>query len=640
MLRQIRGATRGWVSGVILFILAGCFVLFLGSGNNTIFDAFLHPVGANDVASVGGQSITPRQLDREIDLTVRRLRSNGQQVSRKDIVDRGLHLRLLETLIERRALAALTASLGVTPSDKQVANAIRDTHIADNPLTGSFDRGQYLQFLSQVQYSQPEFEREQRNDIAAGMLMDALTTGTRAPSSFGALALAYDSERRTISIAQAPPTLAGAIAPPTDAQLLDFYHQYTEALRTPEYRTLTLVFARPADFAARITVPEERVRQEFNARAAALTRPEKRSFVQISAPDQARAQQAATRMAHGEAPDAVAHSLGLQVVNVTDQPRTGLADANIADAVFAMANGAAPAAVRATLSPWAAVKLQSITAAVAPNYDEQKDALRTAIANSEAADALNDAMGGFDTARAGGASVADAAQANHLTVVQVPAVDARGLTPQGQPAEGLVDQDKLVQAAFATNEGEASEFTPLGDGGYALLTVTHIRPASVRPLAEVHDQLIQVWTARQRAQRLQAIGDQVKEAVAQGQNFATAAQAHHLQVTTRSQQLDRQMAERLQQFGGEIFSASAGDVVVFIRPDNGFLAVGIVEDITHADPAQMPQVVEQNRDQMQRQIAQSMVEVIASEAVTRGKPRRNEAVLQQQFAPSDQNAQQ
>ncbi|MES1201049.1 MAG: SurA N-terminal domain-containing protein [Pseudomonadota bacterium] len=634
MLRQIRGATRGWISGVILFILAACFVIFLGAGNTTIFDSILHPASKNDVATVAGTEITPAQLDRELNLTLTRMRNNGQDANRQDAIRQNVHLRLLENLIQRHALAAMAKRLGIYASDRQIADAIRKIPAMQNQMTGAFDRQAYERILQESRYTEAEFENEQRDDSAIGMLTEALTVGSRAPASFGKLVLAYTSERRIVTIAQAPMTLVANVPAPTDAQLHDFYQQNLQALRTPEYRALTLVFARPADFQARVDVPEDRLRQVFQSRVASFTTPEKRSFVQISAPSQDQAQRAATRMAHGETPEAVAHALGLQVVTINDQAQSSAADANVATAVFAMRQGAAPAAVQGLLTPWAAVKLVSITPGHAPTFEEQRDHIRDEIVRSEARDQMQDALDGFDTARSAGSSVTDAARANHLDVVAVPAVDARGQTPDGPPAAALVDQAKLIQAAFATQAGEASDFISLGDGASALVAVDHITPASTRPFDTVKAQLAQLWTFQQRGQRLNAIVNEVKDAVAHGQSFATVARAHGLQLVATSQTINRQNVQQIpaRALPGLLFDARPGDVVSDMRTDGAALLLAQVEDIQRTDPATAPQAVEQARQQLTQAVGQSVLEAVVNEAVTQAKVTRNEAVLRETFS--------
>src|SRR5262249_25191172 len=153
------------------------------------------------------------------------------------------------------------------------------------------------------------------------MLMQSLTAGVRPPSSFTSLFIAFETERRTISLAEISAAQAGAIAAPTDQQIQTFYQEHREQLRTPEYRALTLIYARANDFAARVQVSDQRLHDEFQRRSASLSEPERRTFVQISAPDEAKARTAAQRLAAGEDPDAVAHSLQLQVVRYNDSVR-------------------------------------------------------------------------------------------------------------------------------------------------------------------------------------------------------------------------------------------------------------------------------------------------------------------------------
>src|SRR5262249_25464095 len=145
--------------------------------------------------------------------------------------------------------------------------------------------------------------------------------GVRAPASFGKLALAFESETRVISMAEAPAAIIGAIAPPTDAQIQQFYQENAAALRTPEYRALTLVYARAGDFAARINIPEDQLRQEFERRRPSLAQPEKRTFIRLAAQNEQQAHDAAARIARGEAPDAVAHALNIQIVRSENEQR-------------------------------------------------------------------------------------------------------------------------------------------------------------------------------------------------------------------------------------------------------------------------------------------------------------------------------
>jgi len=635
MLLQFRKLSRGAAAAIILGLVGLAMVLFLVPAGG------INPSPTSTVATVDGREITPTQLSRELDLTLRAQRNNGENITQEEAVASGLHTRLLESMVGRNALFAYAEKRGVSASDAQVAEYIRGIPSVVNPISGAFDQAAYDQFLSQMQYSRPEFEGDVRSEITTQMLMSALVAGVRAPSSYGALAFAYQTETRVVSIADAPASVAGSIPAPNEVQLQTLWEESQEQLRIPEFRALTLVFARPEDFMARINVPEQRLRDEFDARSASLTQPEKRSYVRLVAQTEAQATDAAARINRGEAPEAVATALGMQITRGAEQARSEVPDTRVAEAVFTQARGQARA-VQGQLIPWAVVRVDAITAAVAPTFAAQRDEIRNAIAAEEAADLLNAAIGTFEDARAGGLSVADAARQSGLSIVSVPSVEAGGRAPDGRPIEMFAEQEDLLAVAFETPEGEASDFMPI-ENVDVLVAVDRIIPASVRPLSEVRDQLVQVYSARELGRRLRERGNQVVEGVRGGQTFAQAARANGFTIRVSSQPLDRQRAAQLPARGlpTQIFAATEGAVVTDMRADQPGILVVQVESINRVDPATAPQVVEAARAQLEEGIGASFSEALQAEVVAGANIRRNEDQLARMFpaAPGDEQAQ-
>ena len=632
MLLQMRNFSRSWVAIGLIVILAATFVLFLGNGQS-ILDT-LQVSGANYVAKVGGRQITPTQLDREIDLYLRQMRNQNNTVTRAEAIETGQHLQRLESLIARAALASYADKLGVSASNVQVGNRIREIPAVQNALSGSFDEAAYDQFLNGAKYSRPEFEAEIRNGLTADMLMEALTVGSRAPSSFGALLLAFESERRVVSIAEAPAALAGQVPQPNEAQIAVFYEESAAQLQVPEYRVLTLVRAHPQDFLARVSVPEERLRAEFESRRGALTTPERRSFVRLAASSEAQARDAVARLARGEAPEAAARALGVPLTQGAQQTREQIADSLIAEAVFTMTANMPARAVRGQLTPWAVVKVTAVTPAVLPVFASVREQLRQEIALEQAGELLSAAIGSFEEARAGGASLAEAARATGLPTTTLPPIDAQGRTQQGQQIEALPAD--LVEMAFETPEGEASDFMPLGDAD-VVIAVDRVLPSATRALEDVRPQLIAAWIARERAIRLRALGAEIAAAVAGGQSFAAAVRARRMNMIVSSRETDRRGAAQIpaRQLAPLIFSAREGEVLSDLRADGGALLVTIVERIQRADPAQSPELVEAGRTQMQQALDQSVGEAIQGEIIARGQAQRNNRLIQQRYSSAN-----
>ncbi len=635
MLAQLRALTRGWIARILLGVvaLAMAITLFQGDFVRGVTGLF-NPSG---VADVGGQSITPRQFQREFDLFLRGQQRQGQTIARPDAIEAGLHLRLLDSMIQRRAMHHFAREAGVAVSDAQVAEALREIPAATDPITGRFNREAYFSFLNEVGYTPGEFETEMREDLAAGQLMQAATGGLRAPSSYGALILAFQSERRTVSVAEVTQARVGQIPAPTEPQVQAFYEDNAEAFKVPEFRALTIVLARPADFIARVSVPDERLREEFDRRSAALTQPERRTYVQLSSPDEAKARAAAQRLAAGEDPEAIARALGVTLLRQENKARNEVADSAVADAVFALAPGAAPQSVRGALTPFAAIRLESVTAAQTPRFEELRDTLRQEIALDEAAALMDTAIEAFDEARGAGGSLADAARAQGLAALIVPAVSAEGRGPDGAPIEAAAAAPALIEAAFETQEGEATDFMPLGEGVDGLVQVDRVIAETTRPLAEVRDQVIAGWTARERGRLMREIGDEIVAAVRGGQSFAAAAAAARVPVAAASQTLDRQTASRIpdRQLAQLVFSGQNGDVNLGLRQGAQALLLVHIESIERADLAQNRAAAENLRQQAQEQLTQSLIEAIEADAVRAARPRRNETLINQLF-PTDQ----
>ncbi len=630
MLTQMRSFTRSWVSYVLLFILAALFVLFLGNGQS-LLDTLQYQ-GANYVAKGNGFVITPPQLARELDLTLRSQRNQGQDISQAQAIEAGVHRQLLDGMVGRNAMRVYAERLGISASNVQVAERIRSIPAVLNPVSGAFDEESYQRFLGELRYTQTEFENDVRGDLTTQMLLEALLAGARAPSSFGAMALTYGSETRVVSIAEAPGQAIGAIPAPTQEQLQQLYEESQEQFRIPEYRALTLAYARPRDFLSRVSVPEERLSEELESRRAALTQPERRTYVRITAQSEPQANDAAARLARGEAPNAVAAALGVQVTRGENQSRTEVPDARVAEAVFSTQARSAPRVVRGQLTPWAVVRVESVTAPVQPNLTAVREELRQAIALDEAGELLNDAVAVFEDARGGGASLADAARQAGLTVVAIAAVDAHGHDQSDAQVQAFVGNEDLVEAAFETSEGESSDFLPAGDAD-VVIGVDRIIPSSIRPLEEVRVQLAQAWVIRERGRRLRELGANVVEAVRGGQSFSAAARAQRFTMVVSSRPLDREAASQIPARGlpAQVFAAREGDVLSDVRVDGGSALVAIVERIDRVDPGEQPQEVEANRQRMQQSLSASFAQAVQGQVVSSVRADRNERLLDQLY---------
>src|SRR3546814_13925945 len=118
------------------------------------------------------------------------------------------------------------------------------------------------------------------------------------------------------------------------------------------------------------------------------------------------------------------------------------------------------------------------------------------------------------------------AQSLNLPLREIPAIDARGRTPEGALVEGLPSIDEFLPVLDRTPPGETTSLTETLDGDYFMLRVDSETPAEKKPLAEVRDQVVEMWRAPERARLAEEKANAPADRGRGGDAIAALATAH------------------------------------------------------------------------------------------------------------------
>lgn len=622
MLTFFRQLAKSPVATVLILLLAGAFAIW---GINDVF----RPVQRDAVAYGDGVTVSSVEYNRAVERALNQARQeSGQFLTKQEAHEQGLTAQVLSRLISQKAIDRIAERAGVETPDKMVADAIRTDEAFKNPVTGAFDAETYRSLLQQNGLSEREYEDGLRGGLMRRQVISATAAGVRAPTSIADFIVAFQSERRVVTVTDVPPTIVGQVPAPTDADLQKLYDESKANLKTPEFRKLTLILARNADFEAKVEVPEDKIKAAYEFEKDKRGTPETRSFVQITATSQAAAAQAAKRLAAGEDPAAVAKAVGGSAVPFDQTARSAVPDAIIANAVFGAQQGQTVGPIQGKLA-WVAAKIITVTPGNAPSYEQLKLELRANLARDEGMTLLNQATKAYDDAVAGGQTPEEAAKASGLVVEVVAAVDAQGRDDQGQPVVALTGAKDMLETAFATAQNEVSDFTPLGEAGYARVRVDAVTPEGLVPFAKVKDQLASVWRSREISKRMEAVVTRIKAAVAGGKTFTAAVQAEKLRVGAKSETITRQQAGQgpAAQLGGAIFAAAKGDIVSAPIQGAPVLLIAQVEDILRDDPKTRPDLVDAARTQATELLTNDVLDTLQRAAVSSAAVKQNDKLI-------------
>jgi len=614
MITMFRALANTWVARILLGILA---IAFVGWGiNGTRQTARFN----NMVVSAGSHTISPDVFKRYFQNALQDAEKRaGQQVTNIDAVQHGFDIQLLQALASDEAFAELTSRMGVRPAPSLIIDELRKQPDFFDPITGKFDQNAYRQTVFQLGMTTDQFESQKRDEIARDQLATGLAAGMKAPRTLGAIIADFELESRTLTYFTLDQHNVDQPGLPTDAQLQDFMKQNSSALMEPEVRTLTVVRFSPKLMAANMPVDPAALQKAYDFKKDSLSTPEKRSLIEVPVRDAATAATVAKRIGAGEAPEAVAKSLGVQPISYADAIKSAVADPKVGEAAFGLKQGQTSGPIQSDLSGYAVVKVSSITPGKTPTLDELRAQLEPQVKLDAAKRKAYEAVQKFDDAHGGGANIIDAASKAGMAAETIGPITAQGTDLNKKPVDGL--SPKLLKDAFTQSQGGEVDDEDDGNGEYFSMRVDKVTPPALPALADVKGQLIQAYMIQEMLKRLHAKADELTAAIKKGESMDAAAASVKAQIG-HAVDITRQGMAQNKALGGEllqkIFEAKQGEIFNG-QTSQVQVMVAHVDAVAPAAAGVSAAMVLAQRNQLSEQLFQDLGELAREAAKNRVK---------------------
>ena len=515
MLDAMRRNASGWVAKVLIGLLVASFAVW---GINDIFTGF----GGDTVATVGDEKIDAiafqRELRAEMDQFGQRL---GQPVTLEMAQRFGIDRAALSRLMSLAALDGATRQMGLTVGDDTVGNDIV-TDPALQSVFGTFDRDLFRQALQNQGVTEERFVEQRRKYLARRQLIGIIDSGVAAPDAMIAAVGNYQEQTRTVGYVILPPSLVADVGEPDEETVQSVYQAGASAFTLPETRDFTIMVLEPEDITHTVTIADDELAAAFEQRRGDYDKPERRDVVQMPFGTEEAAREAHEKLVAGTPVSEIVAGLGLTSADT----ETGMVARNqflseeVAAVAFSTAKGEFSEPVRGPLG-WAIVQVRDIEPGKLVEFDAVKDELRAALELELARDQVYDIQNAIEDARAGGASLEDAAQTHNLTVRQIAGVTADGKTRTGDAVE-LPDLPNLLRVVYETGIGDAAP-PQHTDDGYYWVQVDEIDPPHLKPLEEVREEVVKLWREQTRDAALIELAETLGERANKGESFAAIA---------------------------------------------------------------------------------------------------------------------
>jgi peptidyl-prolyl cis-trans isomerase D len=524
MMDRMRIASQSWVGRGIMAIVLGFIIVSFGFwGIGDIFRGF----NANELAQIGSTKISVDTFRNAYQSELQRMEQQAKRgITNEEARRIGLDRQVLARLLTDAVLDQEAKKRGLAISDGDIAKSIvKDGNFKG--ANGQFDKARFDALMRDNNLTEARYVGEQRNIILRQDISEAVIGGIEVPTALSEAIHRYQTETRAIDYIELPPSAAGEIAKPSDAELEKYYNDRKDAYLATEFRKLVTLAVVPADLVKPDAVSDADIQKRYDdTKAVRFVVPEKRTIQQIVLTDEAAAKAAKAKLDAGETFDALVteRKLSAKDVDLGTMVKSDLAEKAVADAAFALPEGGVSAPVKTQFGsvlvhvtkifPMTQQPLMEVSA-------QLKDEIAIIRAKAEATK-LRDKI---EEQRSAGKTLTEAAASVGLKPKVIENVNAQGRDKTNKPVEGIVDGPDVLKAAFASDVGADTDMIATPNGGFAWYEVASIEAAHQLPFADVKARVETAWRKDETAKRVAAKSDELVKAVNGGQALTTIAAA-------------------------------------------------------------------------------------------------------------------
>lgn len=242
--------TRNFVLLIFAILMVGSLVLFYAPTQRGIEANLIR--STETVASVSGEKITVGELAR--------LKENYSRYSQgRSFPSKAL----LDNLISNRIARIEAERLGLTASDKEVADALRDQ--LKKPDGTSIDQATYELNAIEQAGSIEAYERNLRDDLSAKKVEAFITSGVTVSeeevlSDYQRKNTKFDLSYVSIDAAEVSKTIA-----PTDGELKDYFEKNKQSyyISVPQ-KKIRYIFVNTSKIGEKLSISDEELRAEYD----------------------------------------------------------------------------------------------------------------------------------------------------------------------------------------------------------------------------------------------------------------------------------------------------------------------------------------------------------------------------------------
>ena len=487
-------------------------------------DNFGGGLSGGTVSRIGGREISVREIDRDLQLALERIRVQENRVlTPSQAVGEGIPQGVYQELEVQNTLLAYADKVGIRATAESIKPYLERNNLMVNEF-GRLTRDTIIAAAQRRQQTPREFETFLQDYLTQEYIRAAAGSALTVPNVLSQPWVNYLGEGRTISLAQVTAATAPPPAEPSDAEMQAWYDTNKARFDQPERRRISILTYSPDDFLDKVALTDEQVREEYQKRIREYSTPETRVVVEYASDNRNAVQSFIDLAVQGIPVDqALAQAPGLQRTASALKPED-VANEDYRRFLFSLPVGnvhTVPVRMEEG-DPWKAVLVQSVTPGVPTPFEQIVDKVRRDVAFPEASTLFENSGEPFRDAAGGGLPFEEVGKQFGIPVINLAPIDAQARTAQGDQAQIMTQNVDALRQLFTLNAGEMTNVFD-GDNVRSIFRLDEVIAPYTLPFAEVKDRVRSALMTERAIAARKAAADAMVAAVTAGATFEKAA---------------------------------------------------------------------------------------------------------------------
>ena len=237
--------------------------------------------GTSKLATVGEVEISTEEFGQSFIREVNYISQNiGKNLTIEEAKSFGLHLQVVESLINRSLLDQLLIDLKISVGDVLLLKNLKTNPNFKN-AEGNFDRKKYNDYLSKINLSENEFEKILRNDLSRGLFTQILDPNFNHNQNIVKTIAGYIGEEREVKLYKLNYDTNTSLQDFNKDEVRKFYENNKNNYSSKSIRKYSVLNINQSEFLNEIEITEEEIQKIYEERKQNFTQPELRELSRI-----------------------------------------------------------------------------------------------------------------------------------------------------------------------------------------------------------------------------------------------------------------------------------------------------------------------------------------------------------------------